>query len=286
MTNAFLVTTYYPDYLRISLASINRYIEEHADKRFIVVINNDNEKLKVTRKFAREVSGLSCDIFIRNTDKNKGHLGARLDALDFLRKIAPEDINYFMFVDDDDCVLNPSFDGKVPTLSHRAVVTHRLLEVLKFINDPTVDLDNQYIEYEEWKMGCVGVPYQFKVYYCFIETLKGFLPQLYQLYGSERVGEPDDVILMNLWNVYLQDRYGDLRPLFEEKSNNFSYALTYLEDRRGRYKVPEGVVDLRYGNRWDGKTTYASIIQPMIDTFRTYLFYNTLIKDYEQTRIG
>lgn len=269
MTNYFLVTTYYPQYLRISLSSIQRYINFHQTDRFAVVINNDNPERFVSEKFAREVSGLECPLNIRNTFTNKGHLGARLDALDFLEEVQ-KDINYFMFVDDDDVVLEPSFEATTPTISHRACVVKRLQEVLGLIVDPNIPFGNEHIEIEEWKMGCVGVPYKFKIYYQFIQDLKPWLPQLYEIYGSDRVGEPDDVILMNLWNVWLIYTYGSLDNLFARKPANYSYALTYLEDRKGRYKVPKGVVDLRYGE-WDGHTTYQSLIDPMIKSFQKFL---------------
>jgi hypothetical protein len=87
--------------------------------------------------------------------------------------------------------------------------------------------------------------------------------------------EPDDVILMNLWNVYLSNTYNiqsldELSEKLFDKKDRFSYSLTFLEDRKGRYEVEKGICDLRYGD-WDGKTTYLSIIEPMIAGFDQYM---------------
>ena len=269
--NAFIVTTYNVPNLRISLSSIARYVAQEPYQSFCLLINNDNPNYLLGEKYVRQFVSeeLIPHLKIVNTDKNLGCLGARLKSIKALYSWKGSEINYFMFVDDDDVVLQPDFNSDKWTISHRAVVVHRLLEVLTLIDKPKPDLANEFVEYEEWKMGCVGVPYKLSRYYQYICQLEGYLPELYQIYGSERVLEPDDIILMNLWNVYLNHHQGSLNGLFDKK-DCFSYALTFLEDRKGRYKVDEGTVDLRYGN-WDGKTTYASLITPMIEGFRKYL---------------
>lgn len=280
MKVAFFVTTYNLPNLRISLPAIERYIRQNKRYQYYLLISNDNPKFALTEEFVYDLINPKSiqRLLILNTDKNLGCLGNRLKCINQARQLG--DIGYFMFIDDDDVILNPSFESDKFTISHRAVVTHRILEVLTLIGEPSVDLNNPHIEYEEWKMGCVGVPYWYDEYYKFIQVLTPWLPKLYELYGSERVMEPDDVILMNLWNVYLSNTYNiqsldELSEKLFDKKDRFSYSLTFLEDRKGRYDVEKGICDLRYGD-WDGKTTYMSIIEPMISEFDRYMKFKQL----------
>lgn len=276
MNVAFFITTYNTPNLRISLPALNRYIHQNSGKHhFKLLISNDNPDVVVNKNFVasminfNELRGYKS----LNTTKNRGCLGNRLECILHAQEELGA-IDYFMFIDDDDVILNPSFDSYLPTINHHAVVTHRLLEVLKLIDSPEVDLNNQYFEYEEWKMGCVGVGYYYPEYLRFIRHLQEFLPTLYRIYGSERVMEPDDVILMNLWRAWLEVTQaapqGKSIYEFYDNKDDFSYSLTFLEDRKGRYEVEEGLCDLRYG-QWDGKTTYASIINPINEAYYKYL---------------
>lgn len=275
--NLLIITTYNLPNLIISLSGVRRFLEQNTTHEFAIAINNDNPAYDLTPEFVSRYlpRHLSDHVLLVNpaNGENLGHLGARLKSINRAYEWMIDeklDFQFYMFIDDDDVILTPDFNSKKLEISHRAVVTHRLLEVLTLIDRPYPDISNPFIEYEPWKMGCVGVPYNFKYYYQFIKNLEGFLPKLYEIYGSEKVGEPDDIILMNLWHVWLSTFVdSNLKNLLEEK-DTFSYALTYIEDRKGRYETPKGVVDLRYGE-WDGKTTYASIVQPIIDAYVEYV---------------
>lgn len=274
--NLLIITTYNLPNLIISLSGVRRFLEQNTTHKFAIAINNDNPAYDLTPEFVSRYlpRHLSDHVLLVNpaNGENLAHMRARLKIINKAYEWMKEehlDFRFFMFIDDDDVILTPDFNSKKLEISHLAVVTHRLLEVLTLIDNPHPDKENKFIEYEGYKMGCVGVPYDFKTYAQFIQYLYGFMPTLYKIYGSEIVQEPDDIFLMNLWHVWLQkfvDR--NLENLIDKKEV-FSYSLTYIEDRKGRYEVPEGVVDLRYGN-WDGKTTYASLVQPVIDAFVKY----------------
>lgn len=274
--NLLIITTYNLPNLILSLSGVRRFLEQDKTHEYAIAINNDNPAYDLKEDFVKRYlpNGLIKRALLINPSngENLAHLGARIKAITHSYNWMIENnlmFEFFMFIDDDDIILTPDFNSKKLEISHRAVVTHRLLEVLTLIDNPYPDISNKFIEYEEWKMGNVGVPYNFIKYHEFIEHLKGFLPTLYKLYGSDRVGEPDDIIFMNLWHVWLRHFVdNDLTKLIDTK-DKFSYALTFLEDRKGRYEIPKGVVDLRYGE-WDGKTTYESIVQPIINAYVQY----------------
>lgn len=270
MTHAFFITTFYLPNLRISLPAIQRYVKEHPMYRFNLLISNDNPNFYLDKQFVSSLIDLSlfADVEILNTDKNLGCFHNRIKCI----KTAYHkfiDCKYFMFIDDDDVILNPTFDSDKLGLIHHAVVTHRLLEVLSLINEPVVNLNNKYFEYEEWKAGCVGNVFKLKEFYQFIVDAEDWFPELYKIYGSERILEPDDVIIHNMWLVWVGNTYGNYAEM-HENVDRYSYSLTYLEDRLGRYYVEPSICDLRYGE-YDGHSKYADLYVPIWNGFDKYM---------------
>lgn len=282
--NLFIVTTYNISNLFISLTSIKLYHKRTLNSDIAVLINNDNPNTPVTKEYARFILGDDIPLYIYNTEKNRGCFGNRIVSIYNAAQLKPKHI---FFLDDDDVVLSPRFDfDKLQSVGH-GLLTKRLKEQLDLLVNPFPNMNNPYYELEERKLGNVGVAIKFDEYYKFIQNLKGFLPQIYEIYGSEKIFEPDDVIFMNLWYewifynfcpdkctvgghtledvVYLWDNYFDTPDIY-------TYSLTLIEDRRGRYEnIDPTVCDLRYGKEWDGKTTYANIIIPMVNAYYNYL---------------
>ena len=270
MTHTFFVTTFYLPNLRISLSSIQRYIKQNTRYKFNLLISNDNPNFTVTNEFVSNLIDLSIfkKVVILNTDKNVGCFHNRIKCIKEGYKEFP-DCKYFMFVDDDDVVLNPTFDSDAFGIIHHAVVTHRLLEVLTLINEPVIDLNNDKIEYEEWKAGCVGNVFNLSLFHQFVTDAEGWFPELYKIYGSERIMEPDDVIIHNMWLVWVGNTYGNFVEKHEHV-DRYSYSLTYLEERMGRYYVEPGICDLRYGE-YDGHSNYADLYNPIWNGFDRYM---------------
>lgn len=203
-----------------------------------------------------------------NTDENLGCFHNRMKCIKTAYKEF-KDTKFFMFVDDDDVVLNPLFDSKKFGIMHRGVVTHRLLEVLTLINEPVVDLTNKHFEYEEWKAGCVGNVFDLAEYHKFITDAEGWFPELYKIYGSKRIMEPDDMLIHHMWMIWLGNIYGNFAEQ-HENVDRYSYSLTFLEDRQGRYYVEPGVRDLRYGE-YDGHSSYRDLYNPVWNEFDRYM---------------
>jgi hypothetical protein len=174
-----------------------------------------------------------------------------------------------MFVDDDDVVLNPTFDSNKLGIMHHGVVTHRLLEVLTLIQEPTIDLNNKNFEYQEWKIGCVGNVFNLKEYYKFLCDAEDWFPTLNELYGSKRIMAPDDYMLHHLWVIWLSNVYGDARSL-HENIDRYSYSLTYLEDRAGRYNVDKNTYDCRYAFDMNG-LVYIDFSEKMCFSFDKHI---------------
>ena len=120
MTHSFFVTTYYFSNLRISLPSIQRYIKQNLKYSFNLLLSNDNPNLKLTEEYISKFIDLSLfnKVVILNTDENLGQFRNRVKCIkrgyeEF------QDCKYFMFVDDDDVVLNPTFDSDKFGIIHR-----------------------------------------------------------------------------------------------------------------------------------------------------------------------
>lgn len=270
MTHAFFVTTFYLPNLRISLPSIQRYVKSNQRYNFNLLLSNDNPNFTLTKDFVSKLIDLSLfdKVLILNTDKNLGCFHNRIKCI----KTAHENFKnckYFMFVDDDDVVLNPTFDSNAFGLMHRGVITHRLLEVLTIIDEPVIDLSNDKFEFEEWKAGIVGNVFRLDKYYEFICDAEGWFPELYNIYGSERIMEPDDMILHHMWMTWLTNTHGGYADKHEHP-DRYSYSLTFLENRLGRYYVEPGICDMRYGE-YDGHSSYIELYDKVNNSFDSYL---------------
>lgn len=268
----------------MSLNSIKLYHQRTWCPDIEVLINNDNPMTPVSDELAKYILGDKIKFHIYNTDKNRGCFGNRIDAIYNAKELNPKHI---FFCDDDDLVLMPKFNfTELQSVGH-GLVTKRLKEQLDLLVNPIPDIKNQFYEVEDRKLGNVGISIQFDEYYKFITHLEGFLPDIYKIYGSERIFEPDDVIFMNLWYEYIfyhfcPDKCSEGGHLLEdvvylwdnmfETPDVYTYSLLYIENRSGRYtNIDPNVCDLRYGTNWDGKTTYASIIDPMVKGYYKYL---------------
>lgn len=221
---------------------------------FSVLIHNDNPLYKVDEKLVRQF--ISKDYLddehlkFVNVKENLGCFKARINAFDWTDfYFGGKDIKYFMYLDDDDVILSPDFSLDALEISQRYCAVSRLLEVLTLIQLPFPNFDNEYITDNDWKLGNVGVVLDWHEYKKFLDYLRDFLPQLYEFVGSERIMAPDDLYFMELWHVYLKNFVDDNLNNLVKKSWSYSLALTYIEERIGRYEIAEGVTDLRYSDK-------------------------------------
>lgn len=250
--NVIIVTTYNIPYLQLSLSSLRRYFEQNKLYEFCLAIHNDNPIFQVKESFVRRfISEELIDnehLAITNVDKNLGCFEARINAFYqawFHFNMYP--IKYFMYLDDDDVILNPDFSLDALEISQRYCAVSRLLEVLYLIQNPSPNFDNEFITDNDWKLGNVGVVLDWKMYKIFLDYLKDFLPQFYKFVGSERIMSPDDLYFSDFWHVYLSTFVDENLENLIKTSWNYSIAQTYIEDRCNRYEVSENVIDYRYG---------------------------------------
>jgi len=268
------VLTFYPENLLISLSRLRNY----RDYPFKLIIHNDNPAEKV---FFDYVDGIlnRPDVFvlIHNNEENMAHFNSRLNVIRLMKENPALQSKWFIFIDDDDVLLTPRLiDGYAPVLNHNALVVRRLREVLSLIRDPNYYSGrSKFMEEDKPKVGCTGIPYDMQTYFEFYDRVQGFLPTLYQIYGTERVMEPDDVILQYMFRIFLENKLGlefaQMRGYMAQfAQDSYSYAITHLEDRRGRYPVAPGVADLRYGDNPTG-ISYESLYYAITEPFYNYL---------------
>ncbi|MDR2413172.1 MAG: hypothetical protein LBD50_03095 [Rickettsiales bacterium] len=268
------VLTYYPENLLISLSRLRGY----RDYPFKLLIHNDNPAQRISWNY---INGILCrpdvPIFIHNNEKNIGCLNSRLNSIRLMKESPALQSKWFIFIDDDDVLLEPRLiDGHAPVLNHNALVVRRLREVLSLIRDPHYHTGrSEFMHEEKPKDGCVGIPYDMRTYFEFYDKIQGFLPTLYKIYGTEKVMEPDDVILMYMFRIFLENKLNLTTAQMPEymarfAQNSYSYALTYLEERRGRYEIAAGIADLRYGNNPTG-ISYESLYNDISGAFYKYL---------------
>lgn len=262
---AIIITMYYPANLRISLSRL-----KWLDFDFYLVVHNDNPDIKLTIEdlinYGFDTS--IAQVFIINETKNLGCFDSRLESIKYIINKLPE-VTHFIFCDDDDTLLYPKFDNNAWVSNQRALVVKRLREQLELlVPKPEIKI-GQFVENEEWKQGCVGIGYKVDLWKELIPVIERFKPMLYNWYGSNRVLETDDVYYVIMINCYLIWMYGNIDRFYKD-IDTYSYSLTLLDDRFGRYRVDEGVRDLRYGV-WDGKTTYEQMAGEFRSLFQNFL---------------
>jgi len=268
------VLTFYPETLLISLSRLRNY----RDYPFKLIIHNDNPAENVTFEYVDGILNRpDVYVFIHNNEKNMAHFNSRMNVIRLMKENVALQSKWFIFIDDDDVLLTPRLiDGYAPVLNQNALVAHRLREVLSLIRDPNYYSGRlEFVEEAKPKDGCVGIPYDMQTYFEFYDRIQGFLPTLYQIYGTERVMEPDDCILMYVFRSFLENKLGlklEQMPEYigQFAQDSYSYALTYLEERRGRYPVPPSVTDLRYGDNLAGMS-YESLYLAISGPFYKYL---------------
>ncbi|MCL2338522.1 MAG: glycosyltransferase [Proteobacteria bacterium] len=273
----FIVMTYYPENLRLSLSRLNHY----KDYPFKLLVHNDNPAYTIDRQTLSDHGFIRDDvpIHIVNSPTNLAHFRARMNCIRALKENPSLRSQWMLFIDDDDILLTPRLiDERFPVLNHNALVVHRLREVLSLIDDPVyVSGRSPFMEEEKPKMGCVGIPYDTETFIEFYDAVQEFLPTLYQIYGTERVMEPDDVIIMYLFRIFIEHKMNltteQVGALFaSHRQDAYAYALTYLEARAGRYPVQTGVCDLRYSNDQTGQRSYEQLYFDLSGAFYKYLW--------------
>jgi hypothetical protein len=268
-------------------------LQRYAGHPFRVVIYNDNTDI-LTEQDIANFGYTRGNLTIINNQKNLGCFHARWNCLEYMREYPEIATEYFMFLDSDDQVIDINFGTGKEIVNHNGVVVKRLTEVLDILRAPTalqklLAEKNEFIEPECPKTGCVGVLYRPEMWYAMMDLVRDFLPQLYELYGSKRILEPDDVIYMNLIRMFMEHRlvqsgaaadyaaareilFNDAHPLNPyERTDNYSYALTMIEARAGRYAVESGVTDFRYGISLHRYKTYEDFYNTLSERFYKYL---------------
>jgi hypothetical protein len=262
---AIIITTYYPSNLRISLSRL-KWLEFD----FYLIVHNDNPLIKLTIDDLKNY-GLEYHpkyVYIINEKRNLGCFDSRLESVRFIVENL-KDVSHFIFCDDDDTLLYPQFDDNALISNQKALVVKRLKEVLELlVPQPQINI-GQFVEDEVWKQGCVGIGYKVELWKELIPIIEKFKPVLYNWYGSSRVMETDDVYYVIIIRHYLEWKYGNIDRFYKD-IDTYSYALTLIDDRVGRYRIDEGVRDLRYGV-WDGKTTYALMAEEFNQLFSNFL---------------
>ncbi len=269
------IMTYYHENLMISLSRLRNYF----DYPFKLFIHNDEPSYKLTTEHVQNILRRpDVPLLIHNNDKNVGCFNSRMNVIKILRDTPEFQSQWFIFVDDDDVLLKPKLTKEyAPVINHNSLVVSRLREVLSLIDNPNYTPGRmQFVKEERPKAGCVGIPYDMKTYFDFYETIKGFFPTLYKICGTEKIMEPDDCILMYLFRIYMEkkmnlDFSGVAKYLEKFRVEDFSYALTYLENRQGRYKIEDGVYDLRYGNPPVGAVSYEKLYYEISGAFYKYM---------------
>lgn len=269
------ITSYYHENLIISLSRLRNYF----DYPFKLIIHNDNPEYNLTSEYVQNILHRSdVPLFIHNSPKNLGCFNARMNIIKLMRDNIEFKSRWFIFIDNDDVLLTPKLtDEYAPVLNHNALVVTRLREVLSLIDNPnyTPARKSEFIKLENPKAGCVGIPYDTETYLEFFEKSQGFFPTLYKIYGTEKVMEPDDCILMYMFRIFLENKlkmtFAEIAEYIDKfAQSEYSYALTFLENRRGRYEISNGVSDLRYGDNLTG-ISYESLYYAISTAFYKYL---------------
>ena len=153
------LTTYDNELLSLSVGALSRVSE-----KFTLVIYNDNPATSVTRTQIRNF-GYRGPLYIINGEYNNGLLAARMAIVNFISasKINPE---WFIFVDDDDVLLNLSIpdvgDNVFAIIQNRAVVRNRLVDVFRAVlHSPNLRFDDEHVSVIRPYLGLSGMLIRF-----------------------------------------------------------------------------------------------------------------------------
>lgn len=287
--NCIVLTSYNPEFLIVSLTSIRKVLERHKDKYFCLFVYNDNPKHKLT---IEDIQYYITDellyrhfIGIYNGTTNLRQFHAKVTAIELAYKFMHEeryyDIEYFTIVDEDDILLEFNGNPGYLEINNKVLVAKSFRNLFSLIRNPK-QIPSQVRDFG-YTEGIAGNLYNMNEYIDFLQVIKGFFPKLHEIYGSDKIVNPDDYILRNLWRSYLRWKYQkeDLSEFIIGGVHSYAvvdrkYRENELDDIKTDRDIND-VNDIRYNSSLTSEEDYNrlwNLVDKIDNAFKSYLNQN------------
>lgn len=221
------LTTLNHEFLQISVATLS-----HLSKSITLIIYNDNPCRKLTHRQIRRL-GFRGRVHIINTDENVGVLRARVAILDYVRE-NKIDALWFMFVNDDDVVLNSALpnvaDTNFAVMGNAVAIGGRLLDVLRVMicpGDFTVDgVDTQLFAPH---ISMSGTFIRMAPLLDFSKFLSSAMPDIMGLVSDVPFKIPTDLLMWHMFVEFMRISNPTASPIYMNQTN---YLMTKLNNTR------------------------------------------------------
>lgn len=224
------LTTYNHENLILSMSGLARL-----DTGFTLIIHNDNPTCALSRRKIRRM-GYRGKLHIINASHNCGHLESRLAILKYIsdKKI---DSEWFIFVDDDDVLLNLN----LPTVSsdnfaiiqNAVVIRTRLLDVLRIINNPSdFTIDNENVCMVRPHIGLSGTLVRTSAMLRLANVLSDIVPELSVISESLSFRPPIDMMMWSGLNIVSRFGNESATPIYMDSVN---YIIVDLDRPVAKY---------------------------------------------------
>lgn len=227
------LTTYYNENLIISLSGLSRI-----GKKAILIIHNDNPDTKITRQQIRAM-GYRGDLHIINSEYNIGLLGARMAIIDYVKR---HNLNtqWFMFVDDDDILLNLDVphvnDNHFAIIQNMSVIRTRLVDVLRAINNPdSLLVDNENIYLVRPHLGMSGTLVRNDMILRLCEVLQSAHSIISDITEGLIFRAPIDIMMWSALNIIARHDNPSATPIYMDTVN---YIATDIDTASDKYGMP------------------------------------------------
>lgn len=235
------LTTYYNENLMISLSGLSRF-----GKGAILIIHNDNPDTKITRRQIKDM-GYKGRLYIINSSHNIGLLNSRLAIIDFVKqhRIAA---GWFIFVDDDDILLNLDIpkikSNHFAIIQNMAVIRTRLRDVLCAMMHPKdIQIDNQNIYMVRPHIGLAGTLVRTVHMIRLADVLHFAQTGLSDVIEGLNFRPPTDMIMWSALNIVAHNGASDSTPIYMDTVNYIATDLDTVSQKYGMPILPENNIN-------------------------------------------
>ncbi len=231
------MTTFHNEYLELSVPALAKI-----RKKFLLVIYNDNPDTRISRRKIRKM-GYHGALRVINGNTHLGQLRARLAILGYLksRKIKAD---WFIFVDDDDALLNLDIPHVAPhnfaVIQNMAVIRTRLIDVLRLMKcADNLNIDNKNIELMRPHVGTAGTLVRMGAIMRLYDILTCVNQELCDIDESLSFRPPVDTMMWTALNIIARHDNEFAAPIYMDTLNYIATDIDTAPIKYGMKVMPE-----------------------------------------------
>lgn len=227
------LTTYDTEYLAVSVPGLARLGAGHT-----LIIHNDNPATRVTRRQIRKL-GYRGRLRIINSKHNLGTLHARMAILDFVHshRIGGQ---WFIFVDDDDILLNLDVPDVSPNvfaiIQNMVVIRTRMIDALRVMSCPSnYTVDNENVCMVRPHVGMAGTLVRMSAIMRLRDVLHDAHTRISDVFAGISYRPPVDMVMWSGLNIVAHYDNECAVPIYMDCTN---YIALDLDTSPTKYGMP------------------------------------------------